>query len=207
MHASWHLDLDWEVSGLGSGETTEANAGHVLGDLGILECGWVSATGGGVNLSGQWASTVLVDLVEGHGDGAIVGAGWEALGGLLASAGATRGLALSIATAEESSELTLVVAGCGCRGARAHKGGDGLGSIDWSSTGGATKSAGLASTYLPGADDGGVLLGAALWRWGVTRNTISNCCKSIYALRMPYSCELTYRRDLACSRHWRPGSG
>jgi len=32
-----HLDLDGEVGGLSSGEAANANAGHVLGDLCVLE--------------------------------------------------------------------------------------------------------------------------------------------------------------------------
>ena len=76
-HALGHLDLDGEVGGGSSGETANADTRDVLGDLCILECGGVGSARGGVDLGGERASTVLVDLVEGHGDGAIVGSGGE----------------------------------------------------------------------------------------------------------------------------------
>jgi hypothetical protein len=80
-HASGHLDLDGEVHGRCGRQTADADARDVLGDLCVLEGGGVGAARGGVDLGGQRAGTVLVDLVECHGDGAVVGGGGEARGG------------------------------------------------------------------------------------------------------------------------------
>jgi len=177
-HASWHLDLDWEVGGLGGGETANANTWHVRGDLCVLERRCVGTSGCGVDLGGQWAGTVLVDLVEGHGDLAAVGAGWEtgrstlasglgdtlfgcSLGCLLASASCTLGSLLS-------EELTLVGSWC-----TAHEGGNGSAGINWA-VAGATKSGGFGGTHLLGADDGGVGLSAAAWGRAVTWSAISD---------------------------------
>jgi hypothetical protein len=48
-HTSWHLDLDWEVGGLGSGETANADTWDVGGDLCGLESSGVASSGGGVD--------------------------------------------------------------------------------------------------------------------------------------------------------------
>lgn len=93
-HASWHLDGDGEVHGLCCGETTDADTWDILGNSGCelldhvremwkwrkltgLECGDISSSGCGVNHCGQWSSTILVDLVEGHGESSIISGGWE----------------------------------------------------------------------------------------------------------------------------------
>ena len=79
-HTSWHLDLDGEVHDGSGRETSNTDTGDVLGDSGVLEGGRVSSTGGSVDLSGQGTGTVLVDLVEGHGDGAVIGSGGKTRG-------------------------------------------------------------------------------------------------------------------------------
>jgi len=185
-HASWHLDLDGEVGGAGSGETADADARDVLGDLGVLERSWVRTGGGGVDLSSKWASTVLVDLVEGHGDGAVIGTGWETLRGTSACglgntllSGALGGFLASTSTTSSTLSslelwLTLLV-GVGSWGSAtgAHEAGDGLVSIDWAVLGAAERG-GLASTHLAGADDGGIGLRTAAGRGTIARSAISN---------------------------------
>ena len=65
-------DLEGEVGVGRGGDTGEAEAGDIGGDLGGLEGADLGAAGGGVHHGGQGARAVLVDLVEGHGDGAVV---------------------------------------------------------------------------------------------------------------------------------------
>lgn len=77
-HASWHLDLDWEVSGSG-GRDTSHETWDILGDLGLLESSWVSSSRCCVNHGGEWSGTILVDLVEGHADFTGVAGGWETI--------------------------------------------------------------------------------------------------------------------------------
>ena len=79
--------LDGEVRGGSSGETTNADTRDILGDLGILEGSGVGSTRGGIDLGGERASTVLVDLVEGHGDRAIVSGGGKTRGSTRTSSG------------------------------------------------------------------------------------------------------------------------
>jgi hypothetical protein len=61
-HASGHLHGQREVCVGGQRETLNTETGDVLSDLGSLEGIGVSATGGAVDLSRQWASAILVDL-------------------------------------------------------------------------------------------------------------------------------------------------
>jgi hypothetical protein len=109
-HAGGHLHLDGEVHDGRGAEASNANTGHVLGNLcGLEGCG-VGAARGSVDHCGQRTSAVLVDLVECHGDCAVVGRGREAgrgartgggsdarlrgtLGGLCASGGGAAGFA------------------------------------------------------------------------------------------------------------------
>jgi len=178
-HASWHLDLHWEVGGLGSRETANSDAGNVLGDFSILERSWVGTSGCGIDLGGQWAGTILVDLVEGHGDLTAVGAGWQTSGSTLASGlgntlfgGALGSLLASTGCALGSllSKLTLVVGSwCGTT----HEGGDCCTGIDWA-VAGTSKSGSLAGAHLTSADDGGIGLRAAAWGCAVTWGAIGN---------------------------------
>ena len=69
--------LDGEVHGGGGRQTADTDTGDVLGDGRLLEGSGVGSTGGGIDHGGQGTSAVLVDLVEGHGDGAVVGSGGE----------------------------------------------------------------------------------------------------------------------------------
>ena len=78
--SSGHLDLDWEVCGGDGGKAANADAGNVLCYLRVLEGAGVGAAGCAVDLRGEGTGTVLVDLVECHSDGAVVGAGGKAAG-------------------------------------------------------------------------------------------------------------------------------
>ena len=69
--------LDGEVHGGGGRQTADTDTGDVLGDGRLLEGSGVGSTGGGIDHGSQGASAVLVDLVEGHGDGAIGAGGRE----------------------------------------------------------------------------------------------------------------------------------
>jgi len=174
-HASWHLDLDWEVGGLSCGETANANTWDVLGDLCVLERSWVSASGCWVDLGGQWTSTVLVDLVEGHGDLTAVRASWETSGSTLTSGlgdtlfGSSLGCLLASASCALGSLLSeLTLGGSWCT---AHEGGNSCASIDWA-VAGAAKSGGLVGAHLACADDGGIGLRAAARGCAVTWSAI-----------------------------------
>jgi hypothetical protein len=76
-HTGRHLDLDGEVLDGGSGKTADTDTGNVLGNGSLLEGSGVGTAGGGVDHGGQGTSAVLVDLVEGHADGTIIGSGRE----------------------------------------------------------------------------------------------------------------------------------
>ena len=78
--SSGHLDLDGEVSSGDGRETANTNSWNVLCDLRVLEGTGVGATGCAVDLGGEGTGTVLIDLVERHGDSTIVCAGWETAG-------------------------------------------------------------------------------------------------------------------------------
>lgn len=190
-HASGHLDGDGEVHGLGSGETANANTGNVLGDLGGLEGSGVGATGGRVNVSGERASAVLVDLVEGHLDGAVILSGGET-GGSSHTGGGLDGSLLGACggldtTTSTSSTDKVGAAGegglvdltggndlGGVGGGAVHEGADhGLG-VDWATSVGAAKGGSLGGSELLLADDGGVGLRAAGGGRAVTRSTILN---------------------------------
>lgn len=67
--------LDGEVHGGCCGQSSNANTRHILGNGRVLERRWVGSAGCRVDLGGERAGTVLVDLVESHGDCAIVGGG------------------------------------------------------------------------------------------------------------------------------------
>jgi hypothetical protein len=71
-HTGWHLDGDGEVHCCCSGETTDTDAWYVLGDGCGLEGGWVSSAGCAIDAGGERTGTILVDLVEGHGDGSVI---------------------------------------------------------------------------------------------------------------------------------------
>jgi len=60
-HPLRHLHLDWEVSGLGQGES-QAIAWNILGYLSRLERIRVSTTRCRVHHGGQRSSAILVDL-------------------------------------------------------------------------------------------------------------------------------------------------
>lgn len=189
--------LDGEVHRGGGGKTTDTDSGDVLGDSGLLEGSGVSSTRGRIDGSSQGTSTVLVDLVEGHGDGAVIGSGRKTRGSTLASSGgdtslrgtlgglgagsatssSTTGLATS--TASEGIEKA-TLGGSGALGSTAsggstgtHEGSDSRGSINGTSTLSTAKSGGLAA-HLLGADDGGIGLRAGEGVARVTRSSVDD---------------------------------
>jgi len=184
-HASGHLDLDGEVLDGGGGETSNTDTGDVLHDGCVLEGGGVGASGGGVDLGGQGTGTVLVDLVEGHGDGAVVGSGGKTRCGsstcgfgntTLSSCGlgASRGSTgtASATTGKSIEEATLGTScGTGTGSSTSHEHGDSGTSVNGTATLGASKSRGLA-THLAGADDGSISLRTAERRSAVARSTV-----------------------------------
>lgn len=108
--AGGHLHLDGEVGG-GGGRDTGDEAGHVLGDLGLLEGGHVSAARGAVDHGLEGAGAVLVDLAEGDVDGAVLVSGGHAVAGSGAGEGLDVGLwgagalgALGVGAATTASE-------------------------------------------------------------------------------------------------------
>src|SRR5690242_15358247 len=84
--------LDGEVHNSGGRKTTNTDSRNVLGDSGVLESSRVGTGGGGIDLSSQGAGTVLVNLMEGHGDGTIISSGGETLGGTLTSSSSNTSL-------------------------------------------------------------------------------------------------------------------
>lgn len=176
--------LDGEVHNRGGRETTNTNTRDVLGDSGVLESSRVGTTGGSVDLSSQGTSAVLVDLVESHGDGAVVGSGRETrrstltsssgdtllsstLGGLGSGSSSASGTAsASSCTGESIEKTTLVVGsggfgsgGCATGSSVTHEVRDGSCRVDGTATLGAAESRGLA-THLLSTDDGCVGLRA-----------------------------------------------
>ena len=226
-HASGHLDLDGKVHGGGSGQAADADAGHVLGDGSVLEGGGVGAARGGVDLCGERAGAVLVDLVEGHGDGAVVGSGGEARGGALAGGGGDAllsgalgrlgacagGRAALLAAAEEAAEeLTFGGSGrsalgslggstggscAGCAGTGAHERSNGSGGIDRATALSAAESRGLAA-HLFSTDDGSIGLRAAKGRGAVTGSAISNYMLLERGKSKARPVKISYRKDRAC---------
>lgn len=216
-HASGHLDGDGEVHGLGSGETANAKAGDVLGDLSGLEGSGVGATGGRVNVGGERTGTVLVDLVEGHLDGSVILSGGETGGsshtgggldgGLLGAGG---GLDATIGTsgtdkvgaAGEGSLVDLTGSNDlrGVSGGAVHEGADHGRGIDWTTTVGAAKSGSLGGSELPVADDGGIGLRTAGGGRAVTRSAILNReSRQGHAVGTLYLCDDTVGEDIGGS--------
>lgn len=188
-HTLRHLDSDGEVHDLRSRQTTNSDAGNVLGDLRILEGSGVLTTGGGVNLGGEGTGTVLVDLVEDQLDLAIVGTRGHALGGGHTSGGldgsllgAGGGLGATVGgtgqvdaageglSVEGAGGLNLGGVACGA----VHEGGDHLLGIDWATSVGAAESGGLGGADLLGADDGGVGLSTAAGAGAITGRAVSD---------------------------------
>jgi hypothetical protein len=190
--------LDGEVHGGGGRQTTDADAGDVLGNGRLLEGSGVGSAGGGVDHGGQGAGAVLVDLVEGHGDGAIVAGGGETRRGTRASCGsdtsflgALCGLGSSSAGAASSSstgtagtttgksveEATLGTSGStrstSSAASTAHEGRDGSSSVDGTATLGTAKSGSL-TTHLLGADDGSIGLRTGEGVARVTGSTVDD---------------------------------
>jgi hypothetical protein len=194
-HTSGHLDLDGEVHDGSGRETSNTDTGDVLGDSGVLEGGRVSSTGGSVDLSGQGTGTVLVDLVEGHGDGAVIGSGGKTRGrssacgsgntllssslgslGACSSSTASGTSSASSATGKSVEKTTLVVGSrtstsSSATGTSSHEHGDSSTSVNSTATLSASKSRSLA-THLAGTDDGSISLRAAEGRGAVTGSTI-----------------------------------
>lgn len=185
--SSGHLNGHGEVHGLGSREAGNAEAWNVGGDLGLLESRDVLATRSGVDVGGQGASAVLVDLVEDNVDGAIIVGGRETLGGsdtcgsldtsllgALGGAGATAGAGKESGAASQvggvalagGNDIRLVDRGT------VHEQLNHLGSVDGATALGAAQSRGAAGTELAVADDGGVSLGAAARVGAVTGSAI-----------------------------------
>jgi hypothetical protein len=77
-HTSGHLYLDWEVGSSHGGKSSNADSGNILSDLSSLESIWICSTRGRIDGSGEWTSSVLVNLVECHGDCTIGRTGWKA---------------------------------------------------------------------------------------------------------------------------------
>jgi hypothetical protein len=108
--AGGHLHLDGEVRG-SCGRDTGDEARDVLGDLGLLEGGHVGATRGAVDHGLEGPGAVLVDLAEGHIDGAVLVGGGQTLAGAGAGHSLDHGLwgasalgALGLGTAAAASE-------------------------------------------------------------------------------------------------------
>lgn len=187
-HASGHLDGNGEVGGGGSRETANANAGNVLGDLSVLEGTGVSAAGGGIDLGSQGASAILVDLVEGHLDGAIIGSGGETRGShtsgsLDSSLGGTLGgldtTVVSTGQVGAAGKSGLVdgagsLDGGGVGRGTVHEDSHHLSGVDGTATVGAAKGGGLVGTELLVADDGGIGLRAASGRGAITGSAIGD---------------------------------
>lgn len=200
-HTSGHLDLDGEVGVGGEGQTLDAEARDVSGDLSALESLLLGAAGGAVDIGGHGTGAILVDLAEGHGDGAVVGAGGHALGGTHTSSGGDAGLggtvllvALVLATAAEEAGETLASvelgalhvgnvvldtgAGCGSvvlgGGSTTHEVVDHHGGVNGAVALSAAKRADLTRGDLAVTDNGSVGLGAAAVGRAVTGSSISD---------------------------------
>lgn len=187
-HASGHLDGNGEVGDGSSRQTANANAGNILGDFSILEGSGVGTAGGGIDGSGKRTSTVLVDLVEDHLDGTIIGSGGHTsggsasggldgsllstLGGLGTTAGGTgqESAAGKSGLVDGTSSLDLGGVGRGT----VHEDSHHLSGVDGTATVGATESRGLVGAELLAADDGGIGLRAASGRGAITRSAISD---------------------------------
>jgi hypothetical protein len=61
-HAGRHLDLHVELCAGGERDTLDAEAGDILGDFGALEGGLGGPARGTIDISGEGACAVLVDL-------------------------------------------------------------------------------------------------------------------------------------------------
>lgn len=187
-HASGHLHGDGEVHGGGTRETTDADAGNVLGHLGVLEGSGVGAARSGIDGSGQGASTVLVDLVEGHLQGTIILGGGQTVGGhtgggldgsllgALGGLGAAVGSTGQVGAAGEGGlvDLTSSHDGRGVGTGAVHEESHHLGGVDWATSVGAAQSGGLGGAELLVTDDGGVGLRAASGRGTVTGSAVSD---------------------------------
>jgi len=187
-HAGGHLDGDWEVHSLGGGETANADTWDVLGDGCGLEGGGVASAGGGVDSCGEGSGTVLVDLVEGHGDGSVVSGRGHARGGsntgggldtglcgARGGQGSTVGSTLTEGAAEDVGGVDLTGhLGLGGVASGAHEEGHHLGGVNWSTTVGSAESGGLAGANLVGSDDGGVGLSSTSWGGAITRSSVRN---------------------------------
>lgn len=190
-HASRNLDLDRKVGGAGSREA-KSNTGNVLCDLSLLECSRVGATRSWVDISSQGASAVLVDLVVGHRDGAIVRAGRKtrsgagtgsfgdtclrgAISSLFALAlNSTAGTAIATTPKEAVEQTTL--ASCSTTGGTSavHECIDGRSSIDRSTTRSATESTSPAAAELTVTDDRSVFLSTAEGAAAITGSAIND---------------------------------
>jgi hypothetical protein len=188
-HASGHLDLDGEVGGGDGRETAEADARNVLRHLGVLERGGISTARCAVDGGLEWTGTVLVDLVEGHGDGSVIRAGWET--GARARASSSRDTRLRGALCGLAAAGTLhglaglpVASLLGAGGARSgratsHERGDGRGSIYRPAALGPAESAGPVGAELSLPDDGSISFGTAGWGCAVTGSAVDDCMGSL----------------------------
>lgn len=188
-HTGGHLDSDREVHDGGGRKTTDSDTGNVGGDIGALESGGVSATGGSIDVGGERTSTVLVDLVEGHGKGAVIGSGGHTAGSGTGSsldtslAGTLGGLGTTASSTDgELGVASLVLevdgtSGLGCSGVTTntvHEGGDHCGGADGTTTVGTAKGGSLGSSELGAANDGSVGLRATGGSSTVTRSAVGN---------------------------------
>jgi hypothetical protein len=166
--------LDGEVHDSSGRETTDTDSGNVLGNLCILEGSGIGSAGSGINGRSQRSSAVLVDLVEGHRDGTVVGSGGKTLGGTLASSsgntslgsalrglgsssgGSTTGLASATSTAGQGVEKTTLVGsstfGGSTLGGSTSSGSTSSGSTSSGSTSSGSTSSGSATCTHEGSD-------------------------------------------------------
>jgi hypothetical protein len=76
-HASRHLHLDWEIHNGCGRDARNTDTWDVLGHLGGLEGSGVGSARSGIDHSCIGTGTVLVNLVDIHGDYSGVIGGWE----------------------------------------------------------------------------------------------------------------------------------
>ena len=153
-----------------------------------LEGGDITSSGGGVNHCGQWAGTILVDLVEVHGESSVVSGRWETRYGSCSRCGLDTSLhgtswsrgstGCGSTLAEESAGQHLLVSLTSSNGGTAvsvsaHEQRNHLGGIDGSSRG-AAKSGCLACANLVAPDDGCIGFSSTEGGGAVTGSSISN---------------------------------
>src|SRR5690242_1469135 len=151
--------------------------GKVLNNNGVLESSRVGTARGRIDLSSQGAGTVLVNLVEGHGDDTVIVGGGETLGGTLTS----------------TSSNTSTSSTSGSASSTTQKGSDSGSNVNRTATLGTATNRRLA-THLISADNRGISLRA---REGVDRATRSTDTGHVSTARTPTLRDDTVGRDEA----------